>query len=96
MTVSERGFQGEGAQLAAFRRNKTPTVESLYTIEGEAVQRTYAQAWDWENNPVDESQPVRRRVGAKSKQPVHQIQGVHASSSAPGRSSSVGTTCKEG
>ena len=58
--VSQHGYNGEGPRLAQHIRDKTPTIESLYTDDPEE-QRNYSQAWDtWQDDPVQE--PIRRRV----------------------------------
>ena len=89
--VEEYGYQGEGAQLAAHRRNKTTTIESVYSHGDDQVETTYSQARDnFGNDPVLEEPPIRRRVGAKSK--ASDFAGARgAASGAPGRSSSIGS-----
>ena len=63
--VRQHGYNGEGPRLAQHIRDKTPTIESLYSDDPEE-QRNYSQAWDtWQDDPVQER--IRRRVGAKSK-----------------------------
>ena len=63
--IGQHGYNGEGPKLAQHIRDKTPTIESLYS-EDPAEQRNYSQAWvSWHQDPVQK--PIRRRVGAKSK-----------------------------
>ena len=82
------GYNGEGPRLAQHIRDKTPTIESLYTDDPEE-QRNYSQAWrTWQNDPVQE--PIRRRVGAKSKASGEFV-AKGAAPSAPDRSTSVGS-----
>ena len=86
--VSQHGYNGEGPRLAQHIRDKTPTIESLYSDDPEE-QRSYSQAWDsWQDDPVQE--PIRRRVGAKSKASGDFV-AKGAAPSAPGRSTSVGS-----
>ena len=86
--VSQHGYNGEGPKLAQHIRDKTPTIESLYSDDPEE-QRNYSQAWDtWQDDPVQE--PIRRRVGAKSKASGEFV-AKGAASSAPDRSTSVGS-----
>ena len=86
--VSQHGYNGEGPRLAQHIRDKTPTIESLYTDDPEE-QRNYSQAWNtWQDDPVQE--PIRRRVGAKSKASGEFV-AKGAAPSAPDRSTSVGS-----
>ena len=86
--VSQHGYNGEGPRLAQHIRDKTPTIESLYSDDPEE-QRSYSQAWvSWQDDPVQE--PIRRRVGAKSKASGDFV-AKGAAPSAPGRSTSVGS-----
>ena len=86
--VSQHGYNGEGPRLAQHIRDKTPTIESLYSDDPEE-QRNYSQAWDtWQDDPVQE--PIRRRVGAKSKASGDFV-AKGAAPSAPDRSTSVGS-----
>ena len=86
--VSQHGYNGEGPKLAQHIRDKTPTIESLYSDDPEE-QRNYSQAWDtWQDDPVQE--PIRRRVGAKSKASGEFV-AKGAAPSAPDRSTSVGS-----
>ena len=86
--VSQHGYNGEGPRLAQHIRDKTPTIESLYSADPEE-QRNYSQAWDtWQDDPVQE--PIRRRVGAKSKASGDFV-AKGAAPSAPDRSTSVGS-----
>ena len=86
--VSQHGYNGEGPKLAQHIRDKTPTIESLYSDDPEE-QRNYSQAWDtWQDDPVQE--PIRRRVGAKSKASGDFV-AKGAAPSAPDRSTSVGS-----
>ena len=86
--VGQHGYNGEGPRLAQHIRDKTPTIESLYTDDPEE-QRNYSQAWrTWQNDPVQE--PIRRRVGAKSKASGEFV-AKGAAPSAPDRSTSVGS-----
>ena len=78
----------EGPRLAQHIRDKTPTIESLYTHNPEE-QRNYSQAWNtWQDDPVQE--PIRRRVGAKSKASGEFV-AKGAAPSASDRSTSVGS-----
>ena len=92
--VGQHGYHGEGPQLAAQCRAKTPTVESLYAEEDSPEEQTYSQAWDsylhGVEEVVEEEPPIRRRVGAKAKA-SDSVGAQGAASSAPGRSSSVGS-----
>ena len=86
--VEQYGYSGEGHKLAQHIREKTPTIESLYT-DDPSEQRTYPEAWDsWHQDPVQE--PIRRRVGAKSKAAGDTV-AKGAAPSAPDRSTSVGS-----
>ena len=86
--VRQHGYNGEGPRLAQHIRDKTPTIESLYSDDPEE-QRNYSQAWDtWQDDPVQE--PIRRRVGAKSKASGDFV-AKGAAPSAPDRSTSVGS-----
>ena len=86
--VDQFGYNGEGSKLAEHVRRKTPTIESLYTDEP-FEQRTYSEAWlTWGQDPVQD--PIRRRVGAKSKA-AGGVGSRGAASSAPDRSTSVGS-----
>ena len=86
--VGQHGYSGEGYKLAQHIREKTPTIESLYT-DDPSEQRTYSEAWDSRHqDPVQE--PIRRRVGAKSKA-AGDVVAKGAASSAPDRSTSVGS-----
>ena len=81
--IGQHGYNGEGPKLAQHIRDKTPTIESLYS-EDPAEQRNYSQAWvSWHQDPVQE--PIRRRVGAKSKASSDFV-AKGAASSAPDRS----------
>ena len=84
----QHGYNGEGPKLAQHIRDKTPTIESLYS-DDPAEQRNYSQAWrSWHQDPVQE--PIRRRVGAKSKA-AGDFVAKGAAPSAPDRSTSVGS-----
>ena len=86
--VSQHGYGGEGHRLAQHIRDKTPTIESLYT-DDPSEQRTYSEAWtSWHEDPVPE--PIRRRVGAKSKA-AGDFVAKGAAPGAPDRSASVGS-----
>lgn len=86
--VDQFGYNGEGLKLAEHVRNKTPTIESLYTDEP-SEQRTYSEAWQtWGQDPVQD--PFGPRVGAKSKA-AGDLGSRGAAPSAPDRSTSVGS-----
>ena len=86
--IGQHGYNGEGPKLAQHIRDKTPTIESLYS-EDPAEQRNYSQAWvSWHQDPVQE--PIRRRAGAKSKASGDFV-AKGAAPSAPDRSTSVGS-----
>ena len=86
--VGQHGYSGEGHKLAQHIRDKTPTIESLYS-DDPSEQRNYSQAWrSWHQDPVQE--PIRRRVGAKSKA-AGDFVAKGAAPSAPDRSTSVGS-----
>ena len=86
--VAQHGYSGEGHKLAQHIRDKTPTIESLHS-DDPSEQRNYSQAWNtWQDDPVQE--PIRRRVGAKSKA-AGDFVAKGAAPSAPDRPTSVGS-----